>query len=412
MATTSTFDAMLKQYAPNELFREEMIKRDWFLKTFERDDTWLSGDLLVPFKGASASSIKAGSLVTDTDIAESVYVKGSITSQPEIWGALIFNEKDLMRHGKINEQNFLKLLPGEIEDFLQFMQMGVSLAFTNGPKLATATDDTNRATGIYIVNRVERFELGQKLMIDDDNSAALAVYVIAINMETDAVTFSLTRGGAAADLTAYTVAQNAVFYIDGMDVGANQLTSLKSSLLSAANGGSATLYGQTKLAYPYLQAINISGATISASNILDKLFEAQTKIRNKGKGNPDTLVMSYKHLGSILAKLEALKGAFRMADSMKASQFGWTEVEIVGVKGSLKVVAIQEMDDDYICVLDKSAIKIYSNGFFKKRVGPDGLEYFTQRATSGYKYIVDLCFFGDAVLERPSRCGIIYAISY
>lgn len=412
MSTQTTFDAMLRSYAPNSLFREEITKRDWFLSNADRDDSWLGDSLEVRFKGAGASTIRMGSLTPSGEIGQSVYVKGSIANQPEVWGSLIFNDKDLMRHGKLSEQNFLKILPGEVEDFLQYMQMALSMSFTNGPVLAKVTDSTNANVGVMIVNRVERFDIGMRLKIQDNDTAAADAYVIGIDVSLSKVTLSTTRGGAASDFSAYTAGQSAVFYLDGGDQSANQLSSLKASLLSAANGGSASLYGQSKLGYPYLQAINVDGSTITASNILDQIFAAQTVVRNRGKGNPNKIVMSYKHLGSILAKLEALKGAYRLADDAKYSAYGWTEVTIVGVKGSLTVVAIQEMDDDYICILDMSAFKVYSNGFIRKRQNPDGREYFEVRNTTGYQYIVDVCFFGDMVLERPSRCGILYNISY
>lgn len=418
--TSSIFDAMLKQYAPNELFREELIKRDWLLQNVEKDDTWLGGELLVPFKGATASSIKAGSLTAAGSISSSKYVKGMISVQPEVWGSLIFREKDLMRHGKINEQNFLKMLPQEIDDFIAFMKMNLSMMFTNGAILAKGVaTNTDLANGVLGVTRVERFEVDQLVRIKDSNTGAGTFYVTGISLDLNTITLSASRGGAAADLAGagYAIADGVEVYLDSFDNAANQLTSLKSSLLSATNGGSSALYGVTKTLYPYLQAINVSGSDILASNILDKVFAAQTQVRIKGKGNPNTIVCSYKHLGSMLANLEIAKGAYRQASEPKASLFGWTEVLINGVKGSLKVVAIQEMDDDWMAILDMAAMKIYSNGFIKKRQGPDGLEYFVIRdeatdGTGGYKYVVDICFFGDLVLERPSRCGIIHTISY
>lgn len=413
MSTNSRFGDMIRSFAPNQIFREELAERDWFVQNVERDDTWLGGELEVRFRGARASSIKFGSLTDSADIAQSTYVKGSVTSQPEVWGSLIFNEKDLMRNGKLNEQNFLKILPDEIEDFVNFMKMALSLSFTNGPKMATTVAGGTAASGIIKVDRVERFEIDQKLIMVDDADltpdANITCYVTAIDVNGDLLTVSATRGGAGLDVSAMDV--GAGLYLDGQESAGNRLTSLKSSLLSAANGGTSSLYGVSKLAYPHTQSINIDGSTITSTNILSKLFEAQTTVRNKGKGNPDTLVMSYRHLGYILAALEASKGAYRQADDMKASLYGWTEVVIVGVKGSLRVVAIQEMDNDYIVVLDKSAVKLYSNGFIKKRVSPDGDLYHVIRNTTGYQYIVDVCFFGDMVLERPSRCGIVYGIT-
>lgn len=290
MGTTRSFSTMLNQYLPNELLKEEIVKRDWILSNAEQDNSWLGGDLVVPFKGAQASSVAFGSLTDTTDVAEDAFVRGSITTQPEVWGTMKFNHRDIMEHGKVSEQNLLKLLPDTVDDFMSYMKQCVSLSFLNGSSYANVTDATNAATGILIVDHPERFEIGQKSSLDDDDSSPTTVYTTAINMNTASITVSLTRGGAAANVSAYSVAQNAKFYFDGSQ--SNGLTSLKSSLLSAANNGSSTLYGQTKTAYPYLQAINVDGSSISAVNILDTIFDAFTTIKNRGKGMPNKVLMS------------------------------------------------------------------------------------------------------------------------
>lgn len=411
MATTRSFSAMLNQYLPNSLLKEEVVKRDWILSNCEHDSSWLGGDLIVPFKGATASSVSFGSLTASGDVAEDTFVRGSITSQPEVWGTMVFNHRDIMEHGRVSEQNFLKLLPDTVDDFVGYIKQCVSLSFTNGTSFAEVTDATNAATGLMIVNRPERFEIGQKVSLDDDDTAAADYYVTAVDLNTATVTLSATRGGAAADVSAYSVAQSAKFYFDGSQ--SNGLTSLKLSLLSSANGGGATLYGETKTAYPYLQAINVDGTAADATNILDTIFDAYTTVKNRGKGNPNKIVMSYKNLGSVMKELEAGKGSYNhKAGSTRVNVYGWTEIDVFGVKGQLTIVGVQEVDDDYIMLLDMRAIKIYSNGMFKKRMSPDGIEYFETRATTGYTYLVDVCFFGDLVLQRPSYCGIIHSISY
>jgi hypothetical protein len=410
MSTVRNFQDMLNEYLPNELLAEEFIKRDYFLQNIEKDNSWGQGDLIVPFRGSRASTVKLGSLAAASEINQSKYVRGKITDKPEMWASLIFNHRDIMEHGKLSEQNFLKILPGEVEDLMDFMKMAFSLQITNGEAFAKATANGTLNAGI-VVDRPERFEVGQPVMLEDGNTAAAKYWVKSIDINTATIVLSaLMDLSTIADLTAYTLAQVPVFYFDGGETAGNRFTSIKKSLLSAVNGGTSSLYGQSKLAYPYLQAINVSGATVTASNILDKLFDAMTLVRNRGKGNPDKFVMSYKHLGSIMKIIELSKGAYKMADSSNATIYGWTEIEVVGVKGRMTVVAIQEMDDDSIFILDLRALKIYSNGFFQKRRSPEGREYFEIRNTSGYQYVVDACFFGDVVLERPSRCGILHSI--
>lgn len=421
MATSRTFQDMLNEWLNYDLLREEFVKRDYLLTKVDKDNGWKGGTLPVPFKGAYASSVKFGSLTAGNDVSEDEYVRGEISSQPEVWGTMKFNHRDLMEHnGKVKEQSFLKLLPGALEEFMDNMKNCVSIGILSGSHMATVTDDTNHATGQSVVDRPERFTIGMKCQIDDDDSAAADIYVTAIDINTLTITVSATRGGAALDISAYTVAKNAKIYPDGAQ--SNGMTSLRSSLLSLANGGSANLYGQAKLGYPYLQAINIDGSTVTATNIHEKIFDAYTTIRNLGKGNPSTVLMSYKHLGNLMKVIEHTsnavaatnvigKGANKVsAGQMNASLYGWTEIKIHGVRGVLTVVGVQECDDDVIMFIDWRALKFHSNNFFTKRTAPDGKQFYEVRETTGYYYLIDIALFGDLVLSRPSYCGIMHSI--
>jgi hypothetical protein len=111
--------------------------------------------------------------------------------------------------------------------------------------------------------------------------------------------------------------------------------------------------------------------------------------------------------------IETQKGGFKVTPTTtKASEFGWTEIEITSVKGALKVVGIQEMSDSEIIFLDPKAIVFASNGMFRKRASPEGKEYFEVRNTTGFQYIVDVCLYGELVVKAPGHCGIIHSISY
>ena len=369
--------------------------------------------MIVPFKAAGASSIAFGSLTASNGIGEDKFVRGEVSSIKEAWGSMIFNHRDIMEHDKISEQNFLKILPGAVEDFMDYMKNVVSCNLLNGSHFATLTA-TGGAGGTMTVDRPDRFMINQKVVVDDGDSSPSTGYVSAINMNTKVVTLTAARDGAggAVDLSGYTVAQSAKCYHDGSQ--SNAFSDLKAALLSAANGGSSTLYGQTKVSYPYLQAINIDGSTITAANIMEKIFDALLTVRQFGRGNPTDVVMSYGHFSNCMKVIESSKGAFNVTPgSTKASQYGWTELEVGSVtKGGLKLVAVQEMDNDVIHIIDWRALKFYSNGFFKKRMSPEGKEFFEVRNTTGYQYIVDVCLFGEFVVLRPSYCGIIYGITY
>jgi len=410
MAITSTFSNMLNEYLSYDLLKEEIIKRDYVLTKVEKDDGWKGGTLPVPFKGAGASSIAMGQMTDETDVAEDILVRGSVAGYKEMFGTLVFNQKDLMQHDGtgITEKTFLKILPDSIEDFMVGMKNQVSCYLTNGSHLVTATADGD-VSGNITVDRPDRLSIGQKLTWDDSAGADVTAYVKSINMETLVVNFVTTRGGAiAADLSTILVAQGAKAYVDGANVGANKFSAIKDMLLSAANGGSATIFGVTKSAYPYTQAIQIPGSAVNASNLLDKIFDGYITIRTFGKGDPREVLMSYKHWGSVLKKLESSKGAFNVVPgSMSTSVYGWTEVEVGGIKGSLKLIAIQELDNDAILFIDWRAFKFHSNGFFKRVKDPEGKEFYTKRYTTGYKYFVDMALFGDLICSRPSYCGIM-----
>lgn len=419
---------MLNDFLPNELLKEEMVKRDFLLNKVEKDDTWIGasgasgngGNLIVPFKAAGASSVAAGSLTASTDIAEDNYVRGTITTQPEIWGSMLFNHRDLIEHETISEKNFLKILPDAVNDFMDYMKNVVSVNLLNGAHFAKTTAANAVNNGLIVVDRPDRFVPGQKVQFITSDLSTNTAYVASsggININTLTILLVTTRGGATPfnfSVAGKDIASGAKIYNDGFI--SNAMSSLRDALLSAANGGTTTLYGQTKTAYPYLQAINIDGSSVTTANLVEKLFDGYTQTRRLGKGNPTDIVVSYNNLAIILKIVEASKGAFNVNQgSKKASQYGWTEIRIGSVTNQeLNFVGVQEMDDDIAMYIDWRGLKFYSNGFFRKRKSPDGIEYFEVRATTGFQYIIDICLFGDLVVHRPSYMGIMFgmALSY
>ena len=205
MATTvnSSFQSMLNEYLPNRMIMEDLVKRDWFLSNLEIDNGWQGSKIIVPFKGAGASTVEFGQLASSNDISQSTYVRGSIDNYVEAWSSLIFNHRDLMdAEGKIPEATFLKILPGEVDSMVDYFKQVVSTQLGNGSHFAAfATSGT--VGGTFEVDHIDRFQIGQKLEIDDNNSVPLAVYVTAIDVNTatvgtGTVTVSLTRGGGPA----------------------------------------------------------------------------------------------------------------------------------------------------------------------------------------------------------------------
>lgn len=417
MATlvNASFQTMLNEYLPNRLVSEELIKRDWFLSNLEIDNGWQGGKLVVPFKGAGASSVEFGQLADVADISQSQYVRGTIETYVEAWGSLVFNHRDLLdAEGKIPEATFLKILPGEVDSMVDYFKQVVSTSLGSGSHFAKlATDGT--AGGKFEVDHIDRFQLGQKLVLKDSDPAPLTVYVIAIDVNTatagtGTVTVSNARAGSAVDVSAYTVAAGAKCYHPGALAGS--FTSIREVLLSAANGGSSDVHGKSKLAWPMLQAVNINGASVTASNILDKIFDGYVDVRRKAKGNANTVLMSFKHLGSVMKLLETQKGPYSVTKQPSASIYGWTELSVTTIKGELKMVGVVELDDDVIMYLDMKSMVFRTRGGFRKRKSPEGKEYHEIRGVDGFKYIVDMCLFGQLEVNAPGHNAIMHSISY
>lgn len=424
MATARTFQDMLNEYTPNSIFKDELIERDFYLSNVEKDNNWKGGDIIVPFRGNAASSIKFGSLTSEADIGEYDYVRGKISGYKEIWGSMVFNETDIMQHdGRVNEQSFLRILPDQLEDFMNNMKMLVSINLLSGPHFASITGVASAATGVLEVTKIDRFEIQQKVQFSN-GAVTVTAYVIAIDVNANLVTFSSTRGGAFVDLAAAGVTTLFKAYHDGIlvaNVPTNGFLTVRQALLPLSLGGSDTLHGQTKASYPALQALRYNGAGMTATNIVDELFNAWTTLKSKAKAaNPSKCVMSYKNMGTIMKAIEnglqpngTGQSIHRvMTKTPKVSKYGWTEIEIIGVKGSFTLVGIQEMDDDVIYFLDMSAMTFRTNGFFQKKKSPEGLEYTRVRSTSGFKLICDICLFGEQEFRKPATCMAIHSISY
>lgn len=160
--------------------------------------------------------------------------------------------------------------------------------------------------------------------------------------------------------------------------------------------------------------MNVLGSDVTGSNILEKIFSFYSTVRQRGRGKSDKILMDLRNFGQCMIALEVQKGGYKvLPSSMKATSYGWSEIQVMSVTGELlTLVGIQEMDTDVIMAISLDAMKFYSNGFFKKRIAPDGTEFYTTRATTGFSYLVDISCFGDLVVTKPGICGIMHSISY
>lgn len=419
MATVTTFDDMINEHLSYDLLKAETLQRNWFLRSVQRDDGWKGGNnVVVPFQGSRASSVKYGGLTAQADISKHDYVRGNITTQKEVWGSLLFEHTDLIRHdGKVSEKSFLKILPEQLDDFLKYNKERVSLNMLNGSADRSTAAWAGANDGKFLARHPERFQLNEKVFVDDDDTAvSAAAYVRTIDLDTgELVLYDARTGGAVLDLTLYSGAQNAKLYFDGSEPGTDAgFISLKSQILPASAGGVASLFGVTKSAYPFTQSIVADGSAMTEANMISKIFNHYIKVINRGSGQSDTVMMSFQNLGAAMKSLENNpfnKGQYHIVQgSEKVTAYGWGEIKIMGPRGTLTLVGVQEADDDVIYFLDLKSIKFHSNGFFRKRVAPDGKSYYEIRAADGYKYIVDIALFGELAVYRPRNQGALYGV--
>lgn len=429
MATTRSFGDMLNEYLAEDLFMNDLLGRDYLLKNAKKDNTWAGGTYVVPFFGGNASSVSFGSLSASDDISEYEAVRGEITTQPEMWGSLLFNDRDFTQHqGKKREQAFLTNLKDLIPSFVTWAKTALSVVLTGGPHFATLTAD-GTAGGLITVDRPELFTRKQKVLLRNSAPTSATGYVQSVNMETNVVHLQTTRaGGVDLDCSAFTTALDAKTYFDGLvNTGShaiqNKFTSLRSILLSLANGGDATVYGQTKATYPELQAINSDGSSITSTNILEKLFYLysteigrKAKFKKTGK-SPNVFLCSEKNFANIMIGMDNQKGGFYVdPKSREAKSYYWDTITIGSNHGQkLTFVCMPEMDNDIIPVVNFETIKFASNGFFKFRENPQRpgqIGFHETRSSSGFTYIVDIACAGDLIVNPPCANGIIHSISY
>jgi hypothetical protein len=434
MATNRSFAAMINDYLTIDLLRTE-LKRMYLLDKVKKDNSWIGGNgtqgFVVPFISGAASSLCFGSLTAANDISEDVPVRATLTVQPELWGAMIFNAKDFMQHdGKKRELSLMKSIKTTIEPFMTYMKSGLSDVLVGGPHFATVTGVVNAATGNLQFDRIEKFTIGQKVIIREAATPAAVVgYVMTINKSTKNVLFNTTRaGGAATDYTALgagVLVGDKVYYDGLVNTGTgalqNQFTSIRSSLLSAANGGSATLYGLTKTNHPFLQALNIDGSTFTSANILEELFRVYVEeidmiCKPIGEKKANNYWLSPLNYAKCMIILEKYKGQYYTVPGKKdASVYAWQSITIGNGAGSeITLSKVPELANDIIPCINWDTFLLASNGYFRFNENPNEpgkIHYYEVRATTGYTYIIDTCFMGDLLNICPESNAIIYGVS-
>ena len=423
MATTkaATFGDMLNEYLVYDLLEEAFKEQNWLWSNCNVKKTWDGGTLIVPFQDHTANSIRMGALTAEADLNTAGYVRGSVAGYKEAYGSIYFNSRDLLDHGKVSEQNFIRLLPTQLDQLMKYMRQTVSIQILNGGALdSVATGWAGGAAGTVDALHPERFSRTQFVKLVDTTGPTTATgYIRTIDKSTGELTiYDAVTGGSLVDLTG--LDDTTKIYI--RDADTTQFNSLKNDLLLAANGGSDTFAGVNKLDSTFSQAIQYdaggatgtgpdwnSGTAVTGSDILTLVFDALRKNYQRG-GSANLAIMSFKHFSAAMLALEKGSGGFRHVKP-SVNFAGYSEIEVGGVQGSIKLLGIREMDDNFIAMVDRKYMDFHCGvAPFQPLASPEGIKYYTVRAETGYTYITDLRLAGDFIYSNPWSATAIHNI--
>ena len=413
--SNQTFSSFLKVYRPVNILMDEVKKRDYLFRTIKKDQKWKGGAYKIPLNTNKASSIKFGALTATSAIHEAGTTMGTESSYIEIYQSLKFNHLDLDL-GDNYEGSYIKVLKDTIEPAAILYKELISNTILNGSRIDVLLTD-GQAGGTCTVANPERFEIGQLVILRNSDPAAGAFYVTAIDMNAGTLTFSATRGGSAANISAYTTAKSSAIYFDNTvntSTGAfqNSVNDLRSTILSAAAGGGSTIHGLTKASYKQLQAHNKSLSASTAESLCEDIFKMVIETQKKGRGMANEVLVSYDNYAHIVASIETNR-RFTVADS--SFGYGFQSMSIRGIGGVLKITALREMDNDIVFAIDWNAMKLAGYKWFvNETMEKTGSPFFVERERSagvGYEYIQDIKFYGNVVYYFLSYLAAGHSIS-
>lgn len=399
------FSDMLREYAPHTVIEDSFSKDNYLWGKLEKDKEWKDGvEYQIPVELSGASDFEMGALVSESNLGSSIYKKLTLSTQPQMTGAMVFNERDLKRYGNL-KQSFLKLLPGEVNKFTRRARQHWSVKLLKG-SLAIATAD-GTAGGEIEVDKPQYFAVGQRVEVSADSPATVSGFVTAIDMEAKTLTIMTARtAGSAVDLSGFAAADNTKVNIPGSE-DVEDFTSFADYLLPASAGGSDTIYGINKSIYPILQPQVADGASYTASNITDKLTDFYYDVKDLGKVDAAEILVPFHVFKAFAKKIEANK-RYMVKDKM--SGVGFSSLYIDGPSGEMKLTALSDMALDKAFVINWEDFCFAGYRFLDKVKDPDGNEYHKIRSTSGYKYIVDLVLQGELIAKKLSGSAVIHSI--
>lgn len=405
MSMLTSHSALLKRYLKEEIIENTMQEKSYIWKNITKENDWYGGVLEIPVQGNGLNTIQMGSLAALTDIAEYQGAIGTVAAHKEMTMSAIFREGDLSR--EVNkEATYIDKISGMIESLSKKSAEQIGANLVRGQGVLSFASANGTAGGLITVPNPEYFEPGMKVSIIDNDTAKVDGYVRLVDINSGVLTiYNARTAGAVVDLSLYTVAQQARVVVIGS--GTEAFLDLKTALLTAANGGSDTLYGLTKAAYLPLQAFQTSGSAFTANTILDDLLGAFYKCRKLGRGDQTELWVSYGIFKNIAKKLEQAR---HYQVEVKSAGYGFSSVSLIGNEGAVKIVALREMPDDTAYIMDMTGLKFKGMALKKKLYGENNQEYFVDRQTTGVSFVTDMVLRGDIVVQ-PQKLGCIFSIA-
>lgn len=418
------YNAMLNEHLAFDLLEEEVKKQSYILDNCTIKKDWVSGTIPVPFKAGKGGTIVMGGLASEAEISRTSYVRGELSTMKEAYGSLIVSEKDIMLNGKISEQSFIKILPDQLEDLRDVYTQSVSTQVLNGGAL-TVVSANGDASGNVSVSHPERLTIGQRLTFKGVGESATG-YVKTIDVNTGAILLVTAPAGSTGcvlnadggDASQADIDAGDLVYLSNGD--SHNFTDVSSMLLpSGIHSAPATLFGQTKASYPFLQTTYKDGDStcVSAAGLLGELFDTQGKAQKRG-ANPKEWILSYTNYLAIKKYIETTAGtSYRIIDSGKdtVNYAGTKKIVIGGIDDETTIRAVRDMPDYLTLCWDVKDLEFHCppTGFFHVLETPEGNKYYTVRTAgtgtdAGYKYISDIVLRGEFIHTKPWNTAVIY----
>lgn len=394
---------MLREFAHSGIVEDSFSKDFYAWNKLKKNRTWKEGaELQIPMELSENSDLEFGALVAEADIGEGSYKKIKITEQPQLFSSMVIEERDLKRYGDL-KQSFLKMMPQKMSKLTRRMKHAFSAMMLRGGVLAKISSIADAATGKVVIDKPQYFTLGQRVQVNGE-----IVYVTKISMNEKAITLSADRAGAVIDLTAIA---SPVSVNDGVNiVGADteNFTSFVDYLLPAAQGGSDQLYGVLdKDTNPIATPQVFDGTGFTASTVVDKLIDIYYDVKELGKVDQAEIIVPYHIFKAFAKKIENSK---QYSGSEKKAGVGYSQLVVVGPAGEMILTALPDMRDDLIFIIDWESFEFAGHRFLDRIKSPDGLEYYTVRSKTGYRFICDHVLQGDLVAKKLSSSAVVHSI--